>query len=930
MRSFADYRKTQLKKDIYAVSIKEGINRHLEMLRLDLLEMIELPPVLMENDFAMRVQYERARKEDYRFTKELVEEIMFFCKDHFYTELLSEAGNTITLQDFGLELNRKIKDMVADLKAVVSNALKGTGTPPPGAPSGAPSNAGPGSPGGNNGSSPSSPVFPTAPQGQNAPSGGQPSPPPSPSNNAPASGGNNASSSSSGGGSSYPFTQQGSARPANGNFTPAPYGNISPSDGIWGGLKRLWRRMTRPIRRVWHGDPTREQVEGIECVILENIQSVLGVIDKFQSDLLQYVNDRLPQVAAATGASPSAVPPAGGPGANGTPGATPGATPTNTLPVDAGETDGTSPDVIAPETDSPLERRAAGGDAEAQADVKDHWDNLDAALSALGMAHSYTRGWRGESLHKKKLIIDGQPLTGKEPPSGLAKKIGEAIYVKIMGNNPDDPFLKTHGLSRRVYHKIAKMVGGIESESPNNMRGLLEILLKLGKGLRNGTIVPGKGAVSAPAPTNASPDAASTTGAAGGEIPAPAPVTGDPNAAGAATAAPATDTIPIDEPQEGDPNAIRAGQEASGWPKDPGALLEKFKNEHPNEYNKLLAYQGGNHDQFVNNLSHTMTAGKYRGVAPHLVVKALINGAKGLKDPKPEAPSPAPQAAPEATPSNTASAAPSNQNVQTFRDRMKKEAGDPGNAEHKHLLDDSRLSDAEIQQIVADKDLSDEEQMNAAILSAAEKISEKGDAPQAEEQPAAPPTPPAPPEEKRVPGGSMKDFVKNRGNSQSTATAQQRAAEPKAAAAQTSKDGEDAVDELLNTDQYWSLINDIELRLGVHLDGPEVKAQMQEYEDEAQNIVRNGGSIEQAISYLNDVAERAKEGMAANLSRGKRGEAKADGDTGGEDLADMASGKEMKKETYRQIIDRYKKMLRESSTLTTSRYGELRKKLLLS
>ena len=58
MRSFAEYRKQRLFETINEVTLQEGLEKRLEVLRLDLLEAVKLPPMPQSNILA-EVQYHR-------------------------------------------------------------------------------------------------------------------------------------------------------------------------------------------------------------------------------------------------------------------------------------------------------------------------------------------------------------------------------------------------------------------------------------------------------------------------------------------------------------------------------------------------------------------------------------------------------------------------------------------------------------------------------------------------------------------------------------------------------------------------------------------------------------------------------------------------------------------------------------------------------
>ena len=71
MRSFAEYRKIEFKSKVYTSTIKESISCFLESLRLDLLEKVKLPQMLLEANLALNTIYNHSVKEDYQKNKTL-------------------------------------------------------------------------------------------------------------------------------------------------------------------------------------------------------------------------------------------------------------------------------------------------------------------------------------------------------------------------------------------------------------------------------------------------------------------------------------------------------------------------------------------------------------------------------------------------------------------------------------------------------------------------------------------------------------------------------------------------------------------------------------------------------------------------------------------------------------------------------------------
>lgn len=486
MKSFSDFRKSQLKRDIYAVSVREGLNRHFDMLKMDLFETSELPPMLFENNFLLNSAYEFNRKLDHEEVKELIGLVISDCKSNFYDYLISEDATAASeFSSLHTELIARVKQMVAELKAAVGNALgkvRSTGEEDPEeTPAGTSATSAP--------SAGASVSHSAAPGMASKTMATPPNKSASPSSAAvaPSSPGSATSTPASAG--SSPGTSTG----------PAAYGSMRPSDGFfkgagrlaksaWGGLSNAFKKLTRPIRRVWHNDPTRENIQLLLPLFNENADAILNIIDKFGTDLIQYIGDRIGTIAGTVAAN-------GGlsPAANATTlgdGKTKGPAGTNPglVSIDAGPAaTGTDPKVINPDKESSVERMAAGGDPAAQKTVDTHWDYFHHALNALGMDSSYTRGWGGEKIKKKKLIIDGKHVTD-ETASAIAKQVYQRIFTRIMKSPETSPWLANKGLSKKLVKAVQQYVGGLKVESPNKLDGLLELILKLGKKLKTGSV----------------------------------------------------------------------------------------------------------------------------------------------------------------------------------------------------------------------------------------------------------------------------------------------------------------------------------------------------------------------------------------------------------------------------------------------------------
>lgn len=328
MRSFAEYRKAQLKDVIRQSCLQEGLEKQFEILRLDLLEAIRLPNNFQSNILA-EVQYNHARQADYVENRYLVEQILQVCKEEFYHELLAEAQAQVdvgtSLQQLRDELIRRIKAFIQEMRDVIGGATGGTRDLSQDAGVDASASAGGGAPG-----APGAPRAPGAPQAPRSPSPGAPGRQPSTPGGSPYGSIYADPSGVYDGGeegrNDYPRWRdyRGQVRPQQGGgHQPAPYGSMVPSDGLRGGLSRLWRRITRPIRRIWHGDASREMakehVEFLETVFTENSDQIKAVIDRFEADIIPFITKRIDQIVRSVlpGAGAAA-------GAAGAAGAAPG------------------------------------------------------------------------------------------------------------------------------------------------------------------------------------------------------------------------------------------------------------------------------------------------------------------------------------------------------------------------------------------------------------------------------------------------------------------------------------------------------------------------------------------------------------------------------------------------------------------------------
>ena len=294
MLSFADYRKEQLKETINEVCVEEGVKKHFEILRLELLEAIKLPQILSEGaGMAEQAEYNLFVEEDFHYNRAFIEELIHLHKLHFHDELMMEADMAAAspmanMDNFKAKLVEEVKRMMAELRNQISAILNPE------------TDAGSMASTSHDGGSAESPAVdaPTpaaAHSSGNGSAGGGGAPMGS------ASGDNlqvgDAAAAAGGGNDPYPrwSAYRGEERPEQGGFQPAAYGNKTPTGGIRGGLSRLWRRMTRPVRRIWHGDPTREmgkhmKRESVEQIITENWDQIEPLLVDFEKNMLKYID----------------------------------------------------------------------------------------------------------------------------------------------------------------------------------------------------------------------------------------------------------------------------------------------------------------------------------------------------------------------------------------------------------------------------------------------------------------------------------------------------------------------------------------------------------------------------------------------------------------------------------------------------------------
>ncbi len=433
MRSFADYRKSEFKRNAPALSISGGISGAFDVMKLEVLEAVKLPEMLFESSMVARSCYDVARKEDFADNKAILETCFSYCKQEFLAELIAEAeaiSAADPLADLRVRLSAKVKELVAQLKTNITAVLKGarpTTVDAEDDPSAAPSASGAPAMGGPAAAKTAAPTAGAGPAPGSAASGpasapaatGGPSISPAPMGSGPAS----ASS-----GSPAPSRGPGSVRSSGGSskFSPAAKGSFRPSDGFGAGLKRvLWdpvknwvKDKWKNVRRRWHNDPMREHLHLLETVFLENFDDVMKTIDSFEKELLQFLNDKSVLV------QPTAPTPAAGPKGVPTTNVTGRVEPNGAVdPAAAGLGPAATPGVASPVPGQAPE--AEGG--------PDAHKGVEQPLEALPKDERQVEEVRRMMAANKGAQLLGISIQGIGPKGGWSKEVRPSSFIKSDG-----------------------------------------------------------------------------------------------------------------------------------------------------------------------------------------------------------------------------------------------------------------------------------------------------------------------------------------------------------------------------------------------------------------------------------------------------------------------------------------------------------------
>jgi hypothetical protein len=789
MRSFAEHRKLEIKSRIYLVGIKEAIDHQFDALRIELSEALKLPPLDFDFMFVENVMYEKARQEDYAEVRAILESVIQYCKTNFYHALLAEAtaaaSAAVSVKDLEEKLMGDMTRMLGELKQKVLALLGSQRTTTDFSTDVGDSNlAATGSSAGNQTRAPSG-------LGANRMGGSRPTPAgtnrrsvasvPSPAGAAsPASGyrghdGSDLGFDTDSGAVPASSFQQG-RRPVRGPYDwhavgeerpvdpktgerPAPYWSLFPKDGFLAGLGRVIgapiRWLTRPIRRWYFNDPTRdmrkEHVDFIENMILENTAEIERVFDDFISQFLTFAQARIKDIIGAATGSPAA----SGTTATGSGGVPSTGGALGVLPAEkfsdpnvdnsnraaqqtgaqtSDQKAGTDPNaVLDPAVSQNLQQKAEQGDEVAQDMIDSILQNIDAACSTLqiGYEPKYNRRWKGNSLDLTRLTIDGKPLKNLGNMIRLNRLVFERIYTMILKKPLPDYKRKAKDEQARAVHpqvvkEVAAFVGGLKYND-NSKHRILEVLLKLGAKIL-GKPVPPAPIRSKQAPADekeTTPNTATGTGAnQGQQLPAAKGVGVDQ-----------TSQLPVDKVTGGGADQVKqlpVDKTPPGQNPIPDRLLNLIQRIEADEELRtaVIDLYGGGYEgkmQFLRWLDRNFDKGHYadndEALFQKIVRDAQINA--GYKGPAGSSSALAPDQASGAKadqvppPKATLNQTGGNQNEAILVEKLKNEfdsmtrAGNPQAAWYVMPTDPAKL--AYIKKYIQDKDFSNEIQLNAAV-----------------------------------------------------------------------------------------------------------------------------------------------------------------------------------------------------------------------
>lgn len=899
MRSFADYRKTSLRKNLPTVSVREGVDGILNILRLDLLEAIKLPQAnIFEHSLIAESTYNRARKQDFEDNKRIVEFVVSHYRAHFYEELLAEAEAVAAnpQANVQMELTTKIKELVQSLKDQVATILKGT----------RPTDAV-----GDEGDAGSGPVPSAAPTASSTSSA---APTPTASGSQGGAGGPSGPNISSAAGAATAAhaaapthgpaaapspTATGTTRPTDPNgFTPAPYGDLRPSDGYFSGLKRVvydpianfLKSSTRGLRRRWHNDPTREHTHYFETLFMENFDQVMGVIDSFETELIKYLSDKFGLISNDAATSPTTPPVTHNMPTKGAPGVMP-VTPRGEEAASK-QAAKVAADPESAQTGTPSEPEqqpldAIPQDARAQEELSRIGSATKGAeLLGISIGGLGARGGWGKVKPANFVGADKQPVA----PGKLVGDVHEdAGWAKLRNQ-----------LFLMVYNKIAETDPQVIDNYKNLKRGR-GMMAKIGKSDRR-DVVQNWLKFQSTGSKNAVLDLLSafynkmTKVQSGDTTPPVDPSAVQSNAAKSVAQPPIgkAPTMPVKSaeasPKGTMPVTLR-GQPSpqktdAGKGNEVDDFIKNFSQNSPELWNRLLRHAQGNEDVLKRAIARHVTE-----LGPEQAFNSLSQTAQGMPPVNPEqeeTPEPTAHSAARSVEAPAMPSAPESQpqaagtDLSAVKAQLDRLLSDEGLQEIWDMLDYKKLSDAELAKVVQGVDPNDISELANRVVDAVEKKEGgEGEAPQEAPQPVSA-SRGLPPE-----GDRLKSPV---------------SANP--------------VRELTRHPEYTKLMDKYMQLFQDNFDTDENEAMDSavKLEDELKDMLMKGQSVDDAIARLKAaVQEEIKRGNDPATYNPLTMQAKGSGDKGkvdgaGDSLADTLQG--MKPEGFGRIVNRFKQILR--------------------
>ena len=510
----------------------------------------------------VKSEFNRFRKDYKTHNKYVVESICDYAKNTFYDQLMMEADIvTKTAIDpsaaFRMlrdELKAKLSQMIQELRATISGSMTADRDTEAG--------AGPSGGGGSTGAGPSG--------GGGGPSGtgaGPSGPGAGPSGTGP-SGGGGGPTGPSAGPSGAPMA--GGARPTVGSAWNDMKTALRPKDGWLKGLGRVVGRPFRDIGRYIKKNWYDENHSLIESLLMEQNEQIVAMIDKFEKDILAWFDQRSAEIARDAGIDLAA---AGIPSPVVPKGANPATV--NPAPADLNgeqgfrpvgtqaqkQNSGTDEKVITGGAGELL-RSAKEGDPVAKQIVITHLQNVKKACEILGVKTNRQKEWKDGvtpriSIGNMELDLtkakDYKVKFGRKnqeegkaigtSSSAMVKEIAKRIYVS-MGGDADRPDLSSTAKTPAKDPIVIKVWDTLPGGGGNlSSMGYREIIAQLL--VRFGSLHTGS-AHHAPTMENPAPTGAAPTGAAPtGAAPTGAAPTGAAPTGAAPTGAAPTGAAPV-------------------------------------------------------------------------------------------------------------------------------------------------------------------------------------------------------------------------------------------------------------------------------------------------------------------------------------------------------------------------------------------------